>query len=70
MCVAWPFNGYGYLDLYWADLGVRRWRFPMAPGFSAAMKDLSFGGDYDSKESGDVVCVGLSSASPFSQLVN
>jgi hypothetical protein len=49
----------------------------MAPGFSAAMKDLSFGGDFDSitqfvtplpllplptsvdsKESGDVVCVG------------
>jgi hypothetical protein len=37
----------------------------MAPGFSAAMKDLSFGGDLenkysgdDSKESGDVVCVG------------
>src|SRR6266446_2053672 len=38
VCVAWPFNRNGHLGLYWSDLCVRRWRFPKALGFFAAMK--------------------------------
>src|SRR6266481_6178312 len=38
VCVAWPFNRNGHLGLYWSDLRVRRWRFPKALGFFAAMK--------------------------------
>src|ERR1700730_8111739 len=38
VCVAWPFNRNRHLGLYWSDLCVRRWRFPAALGFFAAMK--------------------------------
>ncbi len=38
VCVAWLFNRYGHLGLYWSDLRVRRWRFPEALGFFAGMK--------------------------------
>ena len=30
VCVAWLFNRYGHLGLYWSYLRVRRWRFPEA----------------------------------------
>src|SRR6266404_9041271 len=36
--VTWPFNCDGHLGLYRSDLRVRRWRFPEALGFFAAMK--------------------------------
>ena len=38
VCVAWPFNCDRHLGLYWSDLRVRRWRFPEALWFFAAMK--------------------------------